>query len=502
MENLVQDPRLVATNNLKENNSIGSVVFQEHFPVTPVSASSQEQVEFVVPANSNGLIDLKGSFIVNGLAIKSGSGADAPNSWVNSASHGFKENLGDTLWKDVKIFINGVEVQDNHPNLYHHSAFYKRVMDDQGGNGTSVVTNAPDASTASVLNSSRARPHARYSGWKGVEGLDLAGDMEKGNYLSTAQTDALANLPSQRTYDIYRRAFGNSGRINNPMEVITKLQDGIFNQPFFLPPNCDIRILLTKSSTKQLLYDNSSADPTALLNECDIKSSILYIKRAYPIPSAMEQFNRSLALSPLVYNIKYTRIVQRSIPALTSSIQETNLLNGVVPDRVIVAFLPTLAMTGDFKVSPYVSGAAHNETLNNAITSIYVNANGRQYPQRQYSLSAGLTGATNQTRINGARVYMDYVNAWAEDNDVFPQDSPPISYDNWCSNYTFYSFDLRGDKLNENGYTTDLNNRGSLEVLATQENGTSLVATTMLVMGITNAKVFIDANRNVSKQGF
>ena len=155
-------------------------------------------------------------------------------------------------------------------------------------------------------------------------------------------------------------------------------------------------------------------------------------------------------------------------------------------------------MTGSYLVSPFISSGQNNLTLNNSITSIYVNANGRQYPQRQYSLPMGL----GDKRINGARAYMDYVNAWAEDNDVFPQDSPPITYDNWCSNYTFFCFDLRNDKLNENGYTTDLNNRGSIEVLATQENGTALVATTMLVMGITNAKVFIDANRNVSKQGF
>mgnify|MGYP003640478247 FL=1 len=52
MENLVQDPRLVATNQLKENNSINSVVFQEHYPVTPITDNNQSQVEFVIPANS------------------------------------------------------------------------------------------------------------------------------------------------------------------------------------------------------------------------------------------------------------------------------------------------------------------------------------------------------------------------------------------------------------------------------------------------------------------
>ena len=173
------------------------------------------------------------------------------------------------------------------------------------------------------------------------------------------------------------------------------------------------------------------------------------------------------------------------------------MLNGVVPDRVLVAFLPNLAITGDYTVSPYVSSGTNNPTLNNSITSIYINANGRQYPQRQYSLHH-----VNNKRLNGARAYMDYVNTWAEDNDVFPQDSPPITYDNWCSNYTFFVFDLRNDKLNENGYTTDLNNRGSIEVLATQINTAGLVANTMLVMGISQGKVFIDANRNVSKEGF
>ena len=493
MENLVQDPRLVATNNLKENNSIGSVVFQEHFPITPISTASQDQVEFVVPANSNGLIDLKGSYIVSGLTMKVGGGGNAPSSWAPTNSHSYKENIGDVLWKDVKIFINGVEVQDNHPNLYHHSAFYKRVLDDQGGNGTSVLYDAPRVQSVASLSTTLDQPHARYAGWKGVEGLDLAGDGEAGNQL-IVPSDTSA-LPSHRAYGVYRRYIANN-LDTNPLEVITKLQDGIFNQPFFLPPNCDIRILLTRSSNLQLTYSNTSGGSEFT----EIKSSILYVKRAYPIPSAMEQFNRSLALSPLVYNLKYTRIVQRSIPALTSSIQETNLLNGVVPDRVLVAFLPTLAMTGSYQVSPFISSGVNNKTINNNITSIYVNANGRQYPQRQYVLNDN--GAVEHKRINGARAYMDYVNAWAEDNDVFPQDSPPITYDNWCSNYTFFCFDLRADKLNENGYTTDLNNRGSIEVLATQANNTALVATTMLVMGITNAKVFIDANRNVSKQGF
>jgi len=508
MENLVQDPRLIPTNDLKENNSINSVVFQEHFPITPITASTQDQVEFVVPANSNGLIDLKGSYIVSGLVMKVGGGGAANSNWAAVNSHSYKENIGDVLWKDVKIFINGVEVQDNHPNLYHHSAFYKRVLDDQGQNGTSVLYDAPRVQSVNALSTILDKPHARYSGWKGVEGLDLAGDGENGNQL-VVPCDTSA-LPSQRAYGVYKRYVGLN-TLTNPLEVITKLQDGIMNQPFFLPPNCDIRILLTRSSNLQLTYSNTSGGTEFT----EIASSILYVKRAYPIPSAMEMFNRSLALSPLVYNIKYTRIVQRSIPANTSSIQETNLLNGVVPDRVLVAFLPNLAIKGSYNVSPFVSSGAGNKTINNSITSIYINANGRQYPQRQYTLGAGGTSTNNATdgltqgkRMNGARAYMDYVNTWAEENDVFPQDSPPITYDNWCSNYTFFVFDLRNDKLNENGYTSDLNNRGSIEVLATQENttdtitGIGLVATTMVVMGISQGKVFIDANRNVSKEGF
>tara|TARA_R110000737_G_scaffold50450_2_gene71422 strand:+ start:692 stop:2191 length:1500 start_codon:yes stop_codon:yes gene_type:complete len=499
MENLVQDPRLVATNNLRENNSVNSVVFQEHFPITAITPLSQSQVEFVIPANSNGLIDLKGSYIVNTLSgIREGGvpGVGVSPAWNQATDIGFKENLGDTLWKDVKIFINGVEVQDNHPNLYLQSAFYKRVLDDQGGNGTSVCFNSPRAESTATVSQTLDKALSRYSGWKGVESLNLAGDNEIGNQLTDAAE--LSALPSHRVYDIFRRSQASSST-----EVITKLQDGIFNQPFFLPPNCDIRILLTKSNDAQCIYSNAITAPTAYAN---LTSSILYVKRAYPIPSAMEMFNRSLALAPLVYNIKYTRISQRTVSSGTSSIQETNLLNGVVPDRVLVAFLPTDAINGHYRMSPYISAPSSvgsTNPINNVITSIYINANGRQYPQRQYDMTSGFN-TTTQTKCNGARAYMDYVNTWAEDNDVFPQDSPMITFDNWNSNYTFFVFDLRNDKLNENGYTTDLNNRGSIEVLATQSNShaSGIVGTTMLVMGITNAKIFIDANRNVSKEGF
>ena len=136
----------------------------------------------------------------------------------------------------------------------------------------------------------------------------------------------------------------------------------------------------------------------------------------------------------------------------------------------------------------------------NVITSLYVNANGRQYPQRQYDL--GFNTSKNNS-VNNIRPYMDYVNTWSSHNDVFPDDTPPISYEAWCSNYKVFVVDLRDDGLNENGLTTDLNNRGSIEVVATQQNSSgTVVAVEMFVMGIYNAEVIIDANRNVSKVGF
>lgn len=499
MENLINDPRLLPVNDLKENESMNSVVFQEHFPVAPLSLNTTE-VEFQVPANSNGLIDLNGSYIVSRGHFVDTSNANAaltissPPSGTESVS--LKEFIGSTLWKDVKIFLNGVEVNDIHPNLHAHSAFYKRMLQDLGGNGHSLpykkcrFNNVPNTDPTAEVNATDN------AGWKTAEWNNLDQGVAGINY-TTDVADVLYD--SSQLSPVRQAAIINQGQFSAAsagIPILTKLQDGVFTQPYFLPPNVDIRILLTKADDTLTAYCND-ATKTPKFN---ITNSTLYVKRGYPTPSAMELFNRTLATAPLAYNLCFSKITQRSLPA-ASSIQETNLLNGVVPDRVLVAFVPSSAINGNYKQSPFKSSGANGVATNNAITSIYLNANGRQYPQRQYEL--GNSDVRGRTFGAGAmRAYTDYFNSWAEMNDVFPQDTPPVSWEAWCSNYQFFVFDLREDGLNENGLTTDLNNRGSIEVVATQDNQSSILASTMLVMGIYNAKMYIDANRNVSKVGF
>ncbi len=510
MENMIEDPRLLPHNDLRRNESMNSVIFQE---VSPVAAPTREtnQIEFQVPANSNGLIDLAGTYIASGVelynAVTGANYSHNPNStltgWESTIS--FKEFLGSTLFRDVKIYLNGVEVNDVHPQLSSVSSFYKRLLQDTGNNGEAQVYNLAkfgssniDTSGASTTLPTQADSYI--NGWKDAEGVNYHKGYNTGRYINVP-TDAeqSANLGSVRQNLMLKQYFEGASS-SNPMEVISKLSDGIFNQKAFLPANVDIRIVLTLNTKQQVVYNNDEVLQDITYS---IVNSRLWVKRAFPTPSAMELFNRTLATAPLDYDVVMTKSTMRSIPVGASSINETNLLNGVLPDRVLIAFHDRGTLTTGFhNTDQYISSGYKAQGFNNCITSLYVNANGRQYPQRQYDL--GSVGLENRN-VRWLRPYMDYVNTWSQMNDVFPNETPPISSSQWNANYRFFVVDLRDDGLNENGLATDLNNRGSIEVVATQVNDAQnkeIKAVDMFVMGIYNAKVIIDANRNVSKVGF
>jgi hypothetical protein len=490
---------------------MNSVIFQE---VSPVAAPTREtnQIEFQVPANSNGLIDLAGSYISSGVELYNAVTGEnffhnptSPTGYANTVS--FKEFLGSTLWRDVKIYLNGVEVNDVHPQLSSMSSFYKRLLQDTGNNGEAQAYNLARFGSVSVQTDTAPgfvlipnQTDAYVNGWKDSEGVNYHKGYKTGRYTQIPTTaEQSANLGSVRQ-NLILKGYREGNSSSNPFETITKLSDGIFNQKAFLPANVDIRIVLTLNTKQQVVYNNDE-----LLQDITygIVNSRLWVKRAFPTPSAMELFNRTLATAPLDYDIVMTKSTMRSIPAGASSINETNLLNGVLPDRVLIAFHDRGTLTTGFhNTDQYISSGYLGQATNNCITSLYVNANGRQYPQRQYDL--GSVGVENKN-IRWLRPYMDYVNTWSQMNDVFPNETPPISSSQWNANYRFFVVDLRDDGLNENGLATDLNNRGSIEVVATQVNDKpdkSVEPVEMFVMGIYNAKVIIDANRNVSKVGF
>ena len=508
MENMIEDPRLLPKNDLERNESINSVVFQE---VSPVSAPTRTstQIEFQVPANSNGLLDLAGSYITSGCELyNTQTGANYTPDPNDAAGYNetisFKEFLGSTLWRDVKIYLNGVEVNDVHPQLSSIASFYKRLLQDTGNNGQATVVNqvmlgVETLNTSGATASFQREGDAYVNGWKDSEGVDYHNGYINNRVTFVPTTALQAGGLGAVRQNLMMKANSVGATSSNPYEVVSKFSDGIFNQKSFLPANVDVRIVLTLNTPDAVVYNNDLTLPISY----SVITSKLWVKRAFPTPSAMELFNRTLATAPLDYDVVMTKSTMRSIPSGTSSINETNLLNGVLPDRVLVAFHAKGDLTTcNHNSSQFVSSGVDRQGIGNCITSLYVNANGRQYPQRQYDL--GATGFENKN-ISWLRPYLDYVNSWAQMNDVFPNETPPISSTQYNGAYKFFVIDLRNDGLNENGLATDLNNRGSVEVVATQTSDTSngsIPQTEMFVMGIYNAKVIIDANRNVSKVGF
>lgn len=487
------DPRLLPEGDLPTMRSVDNTYVQEIQPLVAVN-NDTTQVIFEVNTGNTNYISLIDSYLITGVKLTDSSNADHAPAWSDTGVQVcFKESLGESLWKDIKLYINGKDVSDNAPNLYCQNAFLRRVLTDKGGQQNFIASSCSVGAPSG--DDDVAVPKGFQVGWKSADAFDMNDSFKNLN----VGTGSIANqMPSVRQYSAYRRATISPANSMNPYQVLTKPKLGMFLQKAALPNNCSIRLVCTLSDQAQRVYDATSGGPAgykALLTSCNLY--LKYLKMSDPAVTMMQQL---LAAGSIEYPIKYTKIEQVNVPA-NSLISHTNLLTGPVPDRVLVAFFPSASISGSYTLSPYCCSPNENRSILNELTSLYINANGKQYPQEQYQITP-----TNDARQNSQalRPYIDYFNSYMADNaDSFDSEKCPlISYDQYISNYRVYVFNTRPDGLNEDAGASDIVNQGFVSVRGTQVNSSALVASTMLVMGIYNAKVAISGSRQVETIGF
>jgi len=495
----------------------------EYVTVYPTGGIAGPTIEFNISAAQAGFVSLSQSYILSRLTVVKDAAHTAVKPFTDNTAPG--EGFADS-WSNIQLFINGVDVSDATPGTYPYAAWYKNALvkgQDWVSGGLSrfsspsaaVVEDAAPGAAEAVC-----RTLATPAGWgaefQGYALTDKAvGSSADIDSIAGRNWGAVSGTPFHSPGRAFRQSkIAYSGKGAAPTvglpksEWITIPQLGMWQNAAYIPANVDIRLVLTKPKDGFALEDNMNA--TSAISWAEGDSSVrLMLKRVYADSAMQEEFDRAILERPLRYNLTRSR-VERSNIQLSSSVDVTNLLTGVRPDTVIVQFVATSAVEGNYSYNPFASTsviqlsaatasssgppvvAAKYALDGDYVSSIYVSWAGRQVPLRPITATS-----VNDT----GEAYAAYLAAAS--GGVFGEKTPMISPAGFRGGRVFYCFQLNADGARAGTQAMNLSDRGSLEVHATIErNATFSEATTMVVVGFHSASVEIDATRSIRKDGF
>ena len=132
------DPRFIPVDGtLDKNISIDS---SEYIKISPIGGLSNSQIEWQVDPTSAGYMDLANSFIIANVKIlKLGSDITAVDKTAMKAYYGIM------MFKDLRTYLNDVEVSDTHPNLAPHAYFTKTLLQEKDVGAPSIQLYTPNA---------------------------------------------------------------------------------------------------------------------------------------------------------------------------------------------------------------------------------------------------------------------------------------------------------------------------------------------------------------------
>lgn len=484
----VIDPRFVPMGDLPTDISTHK---SEYLEVAPTGGVLGSTIEFQVSASSAGLIDLSRSYILTRVHTQDGGGD------MDVGDHGPEEGFSDCLWQSLDTYINGVSVGDSAPGLYPYAGWFRNALSKPASwaNGQVLrygfVDGAVNSGTAcTAIGQVRPQHMIPPPGW-GAENCGYAiSSYNPGADLTSASPHGEA-VTADLTGGRYNRSMAfRHLKVQNGTrgEFYTLPAHGIWRQPAYLPSNIDLRVVATKAPDA-FAYHGATA---GMVTTWATSTCTLMLRRVFPSESMQEAMAAAIIERPLKYNMVQSRVAVNRIANGSTGADITNVLAGVRPDTVIVAFVRSTARAGLLAQSPFCSiDYLPTGQEGEYVSSIYVNWGGRQFPMRPITATA---------KDDCGRAYAAYLAA-SSAAGAFGEETPMITPQDFRTGHKFFCFSLRPDERPAGEAATDLSDRGSLEVHATF-SGALTADTSMISVGFSAAALEIDASRQISKIGY
>jgi len=459
----VIDKRYTAQSDLETNISTQSAELVRYSVVGNLNSN---QLEFQVEPSASGYIDLKNSYIASQVRILKGG---VPGTPVTGADNSYPKAFTSLLqWSDIKTYINDVEVSDENSGLYAYTAWAKTALEQ---------SNLASANFAEIPGASSQGPRLiQSSDPRATEGIVMP-DNQK---LCGGE---------QSMISVYMRAkYFNQAGTDGYYDVKTSVKDAVWQQPDYLPPNCRLRIVLTKNADAQVIEDFTA---TVNNNTLEYNSCFLFLKKVYPSPSMATVAKQVQMDRGMLYTLLRARTAQVAFNTSQGTLSANGLLASQNPSIVVVGFYNDLDTASLYKQHSYNSQIKFN--------SLYIRVGGERIPANfDYERNSDTSTAGSLIDYNE---YLHACKASSLNNTLSDNDRPIISYEAY-QGLSLYVFNCKRNLETVFGRDDSSNVNGSVDVYARFTGQAVGNQARMIVIGLSHDQVMIDKHGKVSRLGW
>jgi hypothetical protein len=255
------------------------------------------------------------------------------------------------------------------------------------------------------------------------------------------------------------------------------------NQPKYLIPGVNVRILLTRSSADFVLSSDKDKPVTDGTWKIILSKAILYVRRVKVHPAVLKAHNLGLQTKNAIYPYTRTKLVNYSVPQGSTTFVKDNLFSSaVLPKLVVVCFVNSLAFSGSLKKS-----AIHFHHFN--VSRVDLMRDGQSVPYR-----SGYTCDMEDIQVNDvyARSILQNLNLMNKNIGI------ALPSDRFTAGFIFFCFNLTPDfDLNERQPVRDSNLRLDLQFKKPLDEPINVIA-----YGLYDGTIQITNAREIIKDGF
>lgn len=366
--------------------SIEQTQYKDYFPVSLISANAP--LEFHVSSSDEEYLDLQQSFLHLSASIRRADGtAIVPATPAHASQFVFPVNyFASTQFKNVEVLLSGTQVSPSDVQ-YAYRSFLETTLTYGDSKREQLETALyaqdkinPDLHDETVANEDCANPGAR-----------------KRYMLSRNST----------TFDMF-----------------TRIHHCLFNQPKLLLSKMDLRLKFHRHDPKFSLM-SASADDTYRIH---IDRAVLKVCHKRVVASVRESHETALLKSTAKYPVRTSDVKFFTKPAGSADLSEPNLHTGILPRRVVIGLVSSIAFNGSYASSPF-NFAPHD------LSTIQLRRNGIALPFEELDMNFGEN-----------KILPGYMSLFQSMGRMFHDHNIDISMEDYnSSGLALYVFDLSQD---------------------------------------------------------
>lgn len=356
------------------------------------SLRDEGMVEFKITGSESEFVDLAQTFIhVTCNIVKPDGTALGEHAKVGPVN-----NVLHSLFQNVEVLFNETLVSGHGDNYALKSYLANLLTYGREAKETQLTTVGWEKDTAAGIDASS--PYA-------ADGQGVAAD--------TAGPNA----------GLLKRAqlFAES----RDVQLIGKLNVPLANQPLFLLNNVNVLLRLHRTKSKFALMTSTNH-----AHRLKIKSAVLFVRKVKLAPAEQLRIETQLISRPALYPLTATELKLYSYPAGVSSIENNTLFSSYLPEKIVLGFVRTAAIQGDYHQNPY-------NFLHLNLTHLVLLIDGKMHPATPYT--------PDYSDEESTRCVREYLSLFTGTGQHGLDSGNDVSLSDYKSGYTLYCFDLTTD---------------------------------------------------------